>query len=157
LKAGSLPVTLSTTEEYYREKGGVLMDYVIQPGDTLTSIAARFGVTVEDIVRVNPILVNPNAIYPGQIIHIPIAGVSPIPKGSLYIIQPGDTLTSIALRYNIPPGALLQFNPQITNPNLIYPGQIITIPLPYAALPQMPVTPIQKPNLPPNFPPCDPF
>lgn len=133
------------------------MDYVIQPGDTLSSIAARFGVTVEDLVRVNPILVNPNAIYPGQIIHIPLTGQTSVPMGSLYIVQPGDTVTSIALRYNIPPGSLLQFNPQITNPNLIYPGQIILIPLPYASVPQMPVTPIQNPNLPPNFPPFDPF
>ncbi|MDD4237894.1 MAG: LysM domain-containing protein [Desulfotomaculaceae bacterium] len=133
------------------------MDYVIQPGDTLTSIAARFGVTVENIVRVNPILVNPNAIFPGQIIHIPLAGQIPVAKAALYIVQPGETLTAIALRYNIPVGALLQFNPQITNPNLIFPGQIIAIPLPYGAVPQMPVTPIQSPNLPPNFPPFDPL
>ena len=131
------------------------MDYVIQPGDTLTSIAARFGVMVEDIVRVNPILVNPNAIYPGQIIHIPLVGQTSVPMAALYIVQPGETLTSIALRYNIPPGSLLQFNPQITNPNLIYPGQIIAIPLPYGAIPQMQVTPIHNPHLPPNFPPFD--
>jgi LysM repeat protein len=140
------------------------MDYVIQPGDTLTSIAARFGVTVEDIVRINPILVNPNAIYPGQIIHIPLAGQLPVPYAPLYIVQPGETLSVIAQRFSIPVSALLQFNPQITNPNLIYPGQIIAIPLPYGAIPQMPVTPIQGPitgpitgpNLPPNFPPFDP-
>ena len=136
------------------------MDYVIQIGDTLTSIAARFGVTVESIVRANPILTNPNAIYPGQIIHIPLAGQPSVPMSALYIVQPGDTLTSIAQRFSIPVGALLQFNPQITNPNLIYPGQIIAIPLPYGAVPQMPVAPIQGPmpgpNLPPNFPPLDP-
>lgn len=133
------------------------MDYVIQPGDTLASIAARFGVTVEDIVRVNPILAQPSAIYPGQIIHIPLAGMVPVPRGALYIVQPGDTVASIALRFNIPPGALLQFNPQITNPNLIYPGQIIAIPLPYGSIPQMPVTPTHGPGLPPNFPPFDPL
>jgi len=136
------------------------MDYVIQPGDTLTSLAARFGVTVEAIVTVNPILVNPNAIYPGQIIHIPLAGQTMVPMASLYIIQPGETLAVIAQRFNIPVSALLRVNPQITNPNLIYPGQIIAIPLPYGAIPQMPVTPIQGPitgpNLPPNFPPFDP-
>lgn len=133
------------------------MDYVIQPGDTLTSIAARFGVTVEDIIRVNPILTDPNAIYPGQIIHIPLAGQVPVARAALYIVQPGETLTAIALRYSIPVSALLQFNPQITNPNLIYPGQIITIPLPYGAIPLMPVTPTHGPGLPPNFPPFDPL
>jgi LysM repeat protein len=128
------------------------MDYVIQPGDTLTAIAARFGVTDQAIVSVNPILVNPNAIYPGQIIRIPLTGQPMVPMAALYIVQPGETLSAIALRFSIPVSALLQFNPQITNPNLIYPGQIIAIPLPYGAVPQMPVTPIQGPNLPPNFP-----
>lgn len=133
------------------------MDYVIQPGDTLAGLAARFGVTLEALVQANPILANPNAIYPGQIVHIPLSGQTPVPMGCLYIVQPGDTVTSIALRYNIPPGSLMQFNPQITNPNLIYPGQIILIPLPYASVPQMPVTPTHGPNLPPNFPPFDPM
>jgi len=131
------------------------MDYVIQPGDTLTAIAARFGTTVEAIVRVNPILVNPNAIYPGQIIRIPLAGQAPIPMASLYIIQPGDTMASIARRFNIPVSALLRFNPQITNPNTIFPGQIITIPLPYGSLPLTPDETAQQPILPPNFPPLD--
>lgn len=133
------------------------MDYVIQPGDTLAGIAARFGVTLESLIQANPILVNPNAIYPGQIIHIPLAGQTPAPRAALYIVQPGETLTAIALRYNIPVGALLQFNPQITNPNLVFPGQIIMIPLPYGALPQMPGNPAQGPGLPPNFPPFDPL
>jgi LysM repeat protein len=103
------------------------MDYVIQPGDTLTAIGARFGVTVEAIVGVNPILVNPNAIYPGQIIRIPLPGQAPVPRASLYIIQPGDTMAAIARRFNIPVSALLRFNPQITNPNIIFPGQLADI------------------------------
>ena len=131
------------------------MDYVIQPGDTLTSIGARFGVTVEAIVRVNPILVNPNAIYPGQIIRIPLAGQAPVQMASLYIIQPGDTMAAIARRFNIPVSALLRYNPQITNPNIIFPGQIIAIPLPYGSFPLMPDETAQNPVLPPNFPPLD--
>lgn len=126
------------------------MDYVIQPGDTLAIIASRFGVTVQDILRVNPILQTQAFIFPGQIIHIPIPGEMPVPRVSLYIVQPGETLNGIALRFNIPVGALLQANPQITDPNLIFPGQIIAIPLPYGA-----VVPTTAPM--PPFPPLDPY
>lgn len=125
------------------------MDYVVQPGDTLAIIARRFGVTVEDILRVNPGLVNQPFIYPGQIIHIPIPGELPVPRAALYIVQPGETLAGIAAKFNVPVAALLQANPQITDPNLIFPGQIIAIPLPFGTVPPVPA-PI------PPFPPLTP-
>ncbi|HBV88887.1 MAG TPA: peptidoglycan-binding protein [Desulfosporosinus sp.] len=46
-----------------------------------------------------------------------------------YIVQPGDTLYKIAQNYNTSVNAILALNPQITNPNLIYPGQTIIIPI----------------------------
>lgn len=45
-----------------------------------------------------------------------------------YVIQPGDTLFIIAQRFNTSVNTILSLNPQITNPNLIFPGQIIRIP-----------------------------
>ncbi|MEW6662114.1 MAG: SafA/ExsA family spore coat assembly protein [Bacillota bacterium] len=47
-----------------------------------------------------------------------------------YVVQPGDTMWSIAQKYGIDLNQLIMANPQITNPNLIYPGQIIIVPLP---------------------------
>lgn len=47
------------------------MVYVIQPGDTLFLIARRFGVTVEDILASNPQIIDPDLIFPGQIIGSP--------------------------------------------------------------------------------------
>lgn len=45
-----------------------------------------------------------------------------------YVVQPGDTLYAISLRFNTTINEILAANPQITNPNLIFPGQIIEIP-----------------------------
>jgi len=45
-----------------------------------------------------------------------------------YIVQAGDTLYKIAQNFNTSVNAILAINPQITNPNLIYPGQTIVIP-----------------------------
>lgn len=54
------------------------MQYVVQPGDTLSNIAQRFGTTVEAIVRANNIT-NPNLIYVGQVLTIPTGSVPPTP------------------------------------------------------------------------------
>lgn len=50
---------------------GTTFDYVIQKGDTLSSIAARYGVTVHAILAVNPQITNPNIIFVGRTIKIP--------------------------------------------------------------------------------------
>lgn len=54
------------------------MQYVVQPGDTLSSIAQRFGTTVDAIVRANNIT-NPNLIYVGQVLTIPTGTTPPTP------------------------------------------------------------------------------
>jgi LysM repeat protein len=135
--------------------------YVVQPGDTLTRIAQRFGTTVQALLAANPDIVNPNLIYVGQVIQIPggqeatptptssptpTATPSPTPTSSptptttpsptptptptptTYVVQPGDTLTSIAQRFGTTVDAILAANPTIENPNLIYVGQVIQIP-----------------------------
>lgn len=50
------------------------------------------------------------------------------PGAAVYLVQPGDWLSAIASRYNTTVPAILAVNPQITDPDLIYPGQMIVIP-----------------------------
>ncbi|NMA02804.1 MAG: LysM peptidoglycan-binding domain-containing protein, partial [Clostridia bacterium] len=45
-----------------------------------------------------------------------------------YVVQPGDTLFIIATRFGVSLSALLAANPQISDPNIIFTGQIIIIP-----------------------------
>jgi tyrosinase len=97
--------------------------YIVQQGDTLTAIATRFGVSLAALIAANPHITNPNRIFRGQIIAIP--GQSPA-AGPAYVVQHGDTLNAIATRFGISLAALIAANPQITNPNRIFPGQIIT-------------------------------
>lgn len=54
------------------------MTHIVQPGDTLWSIAFRYGVTVDAIMRANN-LINPNFIYLGQALVIPTPGGYPFP------------------------------------------------------------------------------
>jgi LysM repeat protein len=100
--------------------------YAIQRGDTLRKLAARWGVSVNDIVAANPQIYNPSLIYVGQIINIP-GGFGTYYNPSYYTVQPGDTLRIIANRYGTSVYSLQVLNPQIWNPNWIYAGMVIRV------------------------------
>lgn len=105
--------------------------YVVRPGDTLSSIAARHRTTVNAIVRANG-LANANYIYAGQRLVIP-GGASSGNSGSqtnsggTYVVRRGDTLASIAYRHGTTVWAIANAN-GLANPNYIYPGQRLRIP-----------------------------
>lgn len=105
--------------------------YIVQSGDTLTSIAMKFDTTVQAIAELND-LQNPNLIYVGEILKIPTNSRGNLSAPSsrhyikTYIVQSGDTLTSIAKKFNTTADKIALLN-NITNPNLIYPGQILKI------------------------------
>ncbi|MBI5029832.1 MAG: LysM peptidoglycan-binding domain-containing protein [Chloroflexi bacterium] len=114
--------------QYAPSSSGTLSRYVVQPGDTLYGIARRFGVSVNALMSVNRIF-NPNYIFVGMVLFIPGGYVPPSPHGT-YIVQFGDTLTRIALRFRTSVYALMIAN-HIPNPNLIFAGMRLIIPSGY--------------------------
>ncbi len=105
--------------------GGTGFPYVVQWGDTLYSIARRFGVTVDAIMRANG-LTNPNYIRAGQVLIIPT--LPPPPPGPVtYVVQPGDNLYRISLKFGVPIEAIIAVN-RIVNPWYIRAGQLLIIP-----------------------------
>ena len=115
-----------------RESGSVTppsgaTTYTVQRNDNLTEIAARFGTTVAELVRLNNIA-NPNLIYPGQVLIIRENGgsVTPPSGATTYTVQRNDNLTEIAARFGTTVAELVRLN-NIANPNLIYPGQVLII------------------------------
>ncbi len=102
--------------------------YVVQWGDTLSGIAVLCGTTVSALRQANPGI--GYIIYAGQTLWIPDPSgydPGPAPAGS-YVVQRGDTLRKIATRMGICVGDLIAANPQLSNPNLIYPGQYLNLP-----------------------------
>ena len=153
--------------------------YVVQPGDTLFSIASRFNVSISELATINRIydvnsvpvgqtLILPNPLpygftptyptnpsvptyptnptyptyptnpYPAPSYTTPIytppvvtypggTTVTTVTSYTSYVVRPGDFLSSIAQRFNTSPQAILSAN-AIGDPNLIYVGQLLTIP-----------------------------
>ena len=97
--------------------------YTVQPGDTLSAIAARFGVSIDDISGYRS--GNPNLIFPGEVLTISGArgGAN---ASTTYTVQPGDTLSAIAAKFGTSWQHLQQIN-GIADANLIYPGQTLII------------------------------
>jgi LysM repeat protein len=136
--------------------------YVVQPGDTLFSIAARFNVSVSELATINGIY-DVNRVFVGQVLVLPAPlpggyppyqppppnpypntpsnpGYTPVittyPPGTVitttvtmtqYVVKKGDNLSSIAVRFKTTPQAIMNAN-GITNPNLVYVGQLLNIP-----------------------------
>lgn len=106
--------------------------YTVKQGDTLFLIAKRYGVPLNALIAANPQISDPNVIYPGQIICIPDS-YPPTCNGKYYNVKSGDTLYTIAQKTGVPLNVLELANPQITDPNKIFPGQILCIPTSYPA------------------------
>lgn len=112
--------------------------HTVLPGESLFRIAMRYEVSVSDIAAANEIG-NTWMIYAGQRLTIPTEGAveaAELPAANApetapaelqtHTVQGGDTLLSIARRYNLTPSQLAALN-EITNPNLIYAGQRLIV------------------------------
>ncbi len=102
--------------------------YVVQPGDTLNSIARRYGLTTAELAKTNG-LINPNLLYVGQKITLPLEigpALTPI-TNQIIIVEPGDTPFSLALKYGTTIPALIDDN-QLNHAGLMVAGQELIIP-----------------------------
>jgi len=117
--------------------------YVVRSGDTLGQIAFIYNVSVEDIMAANG-LTNPDVLEVGQQLTIPEAGFAdspaastPTPSGEttdetegqeiVHIVQAGDNLFRIGLRYGFTVDELAEYN-GIVDVNSLEVGQEIRIP-----------------------------
>jgi LysM repeat protein len=112
--------------------GGTAGTYVVRPGDTLSAIAGRLGVSVSDLAKANGIT-DPNRVYAGQSLAVPGSGSAPAPApsaapaASVHTVAPGETLSGIAARYGTTVSAVVQLN-RIGDPNHVVVGTKLQIP-----------------------------
>ncbi|MGE5591115.1 MAG: LysM peptidoglycan-binding domain-containing protein, partial [Bacillota bacterium] len=96
-------------------------EYVIQPGDTLSSIARRFQVTVSTLVAANA-LADPDSLQPGQTLRIPVQGEV------TYVVREGDTLWDIATRFGLAVDEMANLN-NLPDMSFLSVGQTLRLPV----------------------------
>ncbi len=135
--------------------------YKVQSGDTVSSIAAKYGSAVKDIISTNNLPAN-GKLSVGQDLLIPVPGPSggpgptatPGTTGLMYSVQSGDTISSLAARYKSQVDWILQANNMKPGDTLRV-GQPLLIPLvpatptptPTAPITPLPATPTEIPGL----------
>jgi len=94
--------------------------HVVKPGESVYTIARLYGVPYTKIIQDNE-LENPSRLVVGQTLVV-------LEGTRQHQVVAGQSLYTIARDYGVTVDAILEANPQISNPARIYPGQIITIP-----------------------------
>ncbi len=115
--------------------------YTIQPGDTVSGIAATFGIQPDYIFWNNPeVREDPDLLLVGQQIVVPSV------DGLLYMVRLGDTLSDIAAFYGIDVESIVGFAPNgLSSPDNISEGMIVVLP---GAVPPPPPPPPPPPASP---------
>ncbi len=118
--------------------------YQVQPGDTVSTVAEKFGVTSQELRQLN--LLSTDALQVGQVLRVPntpglqTSEATPAaPTGPFeYVVQEGDSLLSIALRFGVTTNDIIVAN-TLADPNSVFVGQELIIP---GYQPEVPPTPV---------------
>lgn len=100
--------------------------YTVAKGDSLWMIAKKFGLSLEALIKANPQIKDPNKIYEGDRVRIPLQEMD---GGLCYVVQSGDTMWAIAKKFDVSLNDLIMANPQVEDADAILPGQKIFLPL----------------------------
>ncbi len=109
--------------------------YIVKPGETLSQVAARLGVSVNQLAALNGIE-DPNAILAGQALRLPAEIPRPVGStatqpsravGGEYVVRHGESLSSIALAFGTTVRELIDAN-QLLDPDRLVVGQHLKVP-----------------------------
>lgn len=107
--------------------------HVVQRGENLFRIALRYGMTTDELAQLNGIA-NPGSILVGQRLLVPANGTAVADLPQIHVVQPGETLRSIAELYGVSAEELAARN-QIPDLNAVYVGQVLSVTAPAAGAP----------------------
>ena len=101
--------------------------YKVQSGDSLSSIALRYGLSQGIIEALNPGISSPDLLYVGQTLALPDNAVPVTTSARIsHIVQPGESLSGIAALYGVDISDVLALNPG-QDPNLLYVGNELLV------------------------------
>ncbi|MCY9738380.1 LysM peptidoglycan-binding domain-containing protein [Paenibacillus thiaminolyticus] len=104
--------------------------HIVKNGESLYSIAKKYDVPLEELIKMNPQLKDPNEIDVGMKIKVPSSshpqtGHEIVHK---HVVKEGDTLWKLSKAWGVPLQEMIEANPQLKNPNVLVIGQVVNIP-----------------------------
>ncbi len=113
-------------------RAGAPYTYRVRSGDTLPSIASRFGVPLEDLLRAHGLHLG-DTLYAGDVLLLPLA-----PAAQQHVVAPGETLQEIAARYGVAATQIAWRN-GLVDPQRLRAGETLAIPDPQTTAPALDV------------------
>ncbi|CAH8769371.1 LysM peptidoglycan-binding domain-containing protein [Paenibacillus dendritiformis] len=104
--------------------------HIVKNGESLYSISQKYGVPLEELIKMNPQLKDPNEIDVGMKIKVPSSshpqtGHEIVHK---HVVKEGDTLWKLSKAWGVPLQEMIEANPHLKNPNVLVIGQVVNIP-----------------------------
>jgi len=99
--------------------------HIVKPGETLNDISARYRMPVGQIMALNRWLTDPSLLRPGKELVVVVQPLDP--NAIIHVVQPGESLGTIAAQYGVSVSALQEAN-YIVDPNRLSVGQELVIP-----------------------------
>ncbi|SDT30435.1 LysM repeat-containing protein [Paenibacillaceae bacterium GAS479] len=111
--------------------------HIVKKGDTLYLIGQKYGVTVEELQKLNPTLTNPHNLLIGTKVKVPSPAGKPgaVELIHKYKVKLGDTLWKLSKAWGVSLQELIKANPQISDPAVLNEGDTVHIPKPSTAAP----------------------
>lgn len=125
LQVCTSPAVTSPSLGSITENGGYdyqsqIFDYIIQSGDTVTSLSEKFNISIDTILWANDLQKSSQLKEGGHLIMLPVSG-------TLHLVGRNETIGQISKNYNVKESEILSFN-QINNANEIFVGDLLIIP-----------------------------
>ncbi|CEA07819.1 N-acetylmuramoyl-L-alanine amidase sle1 precursor [Arthrobacter saudimassiliensis] len=128
ISAPSAPSFAVTVPATVPAESAAPAEYTIQPGDTVSSIAAQYGLDMAEVLRINNLQPD-SLIFAGKTLKLAAgapAAAAQAPAASGYTVQAGDTLSAIAAAHGVSLESVLSAN-GLTLTSIIQPGQVISL------------------------------
>lgn len=116
--------------------------HVVKQGDTMWKIARMHGITLQQLIAENPQIPDPNKLTIGMKVYLPTS------LFHRHVVKAGETLWTIAQKYHVDFQELKAANPQLSNPDVIMPGDIIWVPKSTASAQQPSYMPLPDLDIP---------
>ncbi|TYP73837.1 LysM peptidoglycan-binding domain-containing protein [Paenibacillus methanolicus] len=104
--------------------------HIVKKGDSLYLIAKKYNVSLDEVVKLNPSITNPDVLEVGTKVKVPTWKPVQVDVMHQHVVKQGDTLWKLSKAWGIPLSDMIKANPHLKNPNVLLTGEVVNVPKP---------------------------